>query len=154
MGTEILITPGTTRSRRVLPDNVQEKDLFVLEHDEQIFQIQRNSGRSDRSASTDDPIIEQPTAKLRDFVAFEFSLVPQVDYVYTALRDNGVFYAWILTDKFELPIREAIYKRERDIIDEFPMFEFDFYIIARRGRDVEDLIGDPSVHLTYGRSTD
>ena len=91
------------------------------------------------------------TADLREFIAFEFSLVPEVEYVFTAFRENQIFYAWIVTDKFEDSVRDQIYEREQAIIDEFSMFDFDFYIIARMGRSLDDLIGDDSMHLTYAR---
>ena len=88
------------------------------------------------------------TSDLREFIAFEFSLTPEVEYVYTAFRENQVFYAWVIIDSFEGEVRDQIYDRQQAIIDEFPGFEFDFYIVARMGRDVEDLFDD-SVKLTY-----
>jgi hypothetical protein len=91
------------------------------------------------------------TADLRDFIAFEFSLVPDVEYVFTAFRENQIFYAWIVINQFEQSVRDQIYEREQAIIDEFPAFEFDFYIIARIDRNLDDLIGDDSMHLTYAR---
>ena len=54
-------------------------------------------------------------------------------------------------DQFEPEVRKRIYDREKAIIDEFSDFEFDFYIVARTGRDVKELISE-SVTLAYGRS--
>lgn len=89
------------------------------------------------------------TTVLNEFIAFELSLVKEVDYVFTAFR-NEVFYAWVVIDSFEKATRMSIYERERAVIDEFPMFEFDFYIVARMGQDAWDLISE-SVTLAYKR---
>ena len=91
------------------------------------------------------------TSDLRDLIAFEFSQTPEIKYVYTAFRENRVFYAWVIVDDFEESVRSRIYDREEAIIDAFPEIEFDFYIVPRMGRDVRDLIDD-SVHLTYDKT--
>ena len=145
-------TRGTTESGKNLSDDVLDANFLLVEEGEKSYPSQPDSARSKGRTASTEAAIELSTTDLRDFIAFEFSLVPQVDHVFTALRDNGVFYAWIVTDEFRPEVRQAIYKREQAIIDEFDTFEFDFYIVARQGRRVEDLIGDSSIHLTYRRS--
>ena len=86
---------------------------------------------------------------LPEFLTFELSQVPEVEYIFTAFRAN-IFYVWIVTNEFEARVREKIYERQKTIIDEFPMFEFDFYVVAKHGSDVKELIsGD--VSLTFQR---
>ena len=92
------------------------------------------------------------TSNLRELIAFEFSLIRDVQYVFTAFRDNHVFYAWVVVDRFEDDVRNKIYNRQETIIDEFPGLEFDFYIVARMGRDIGDLI-DTSAQLTYQKAS-
>lgn len=124
-------------------------DLLILDAPEQKFPQYGLSTDLVKSVSTEN--IAQPTSGVRECIAFEFSLVPEVAFVYTAFRSNEVFYVWIVIDKFERVVRERIYVKQRVIIDEFPMFQFDFYIIGLMGRNVADLIGDQSMHLTYER---
>jgi hypothetical protein len=100
----------------------------------------------DKWSSTGTPT-EVQTSALNEFIAFELSLVPEVEFVFTAFR-NDVFYVWVIVDKFEEEVRGRIYGREKDIIDEFQGFEFDFYIIARLGRDVWDLVSE-EINLAY-----
>jgi hypothetical protein len=66
---------------------------------------------------------------LNEFNALEISRVPEVEAVFTAFR-NEVFYVWVIVSRFADDVRAKIYDRQRAIIDEFPTFEFDFYIIA------------------------
>lgn len=102
------------------------------------------------SRSTQDtPSIELLTRRLNEFVGIELSLVPDVEYVFTAFR-NKVFYIWIVIDRFESQVRERIYDREKAVIDEFTMFEFDFYILSRQGRKVGDLVSE-SIELVFDR---
>ena len=93
---------------------------------------------------------EVATTSLNEFIAFELSLVQEVEYVYTAYR-NRIFYVWVVLYQFEQEVRERIYEREKAIIDEFSEFEFDFYIIARTDRDPNELISE-SLTLAYERS--
>jgi hypothetical protein len=142
---------GITSNTFMQLEAASEGHLLVLEnlHEQQFHGIGTTASLG-RTASTD-RTIALATADLRDFIAFEFSLIPDVEYVFTAFRENQIFYAWIVTDKFEESVRDQIYDHEQAIIDEFPTFEFDFYIIARMGRTLDDLIGDDSMHLTYAR---
>lgn len=89
---------------------------------------------------------------LTKFVSFEFSLVKEVETVLAA-QYNNLLYLWVVVDKFDKAAREKIYAREREIIDEFREFEFDFNIISRRGRDLRELISDPTLVLTYQRKS-
>jgi hypothetical protein len=142
---------GTTSNAFAQLEDAKQGNLLLLEClNEQHFPGIGSATGSDRRASTEKNIAVA-TSDLRDFIAFEFSLVQEVEYVFTAFRENQIFYAWIITDDFESSVRESVYERQQAIIDEFPMFEFDFYIIARKGRHVEELIGDESMHLTYAR---
>lgn len=102
-----------------------------------------------REVETSDQL-EVFASGLNEFIAFELSLVSEVEYVYTALRNN-VFYVWVVINQFEREVRERIYEREKAVIDEFSMFEFDFYIISRMERNVQELISE-SIDLTYERA--
>jgi len=93
--------------------------------------------------------IEVQTKRLNEFIALELSCVGEVEYVFSAFR-NKVFYVWVLLDRFERAVRDKIYEREKLIIDEFSMFEFDFYLISRMGMDPGDLLSG-SIELVYNR---
>jgi hypothetical protein len=93
--------------------------------------------------------IEVYTRRLKEFIALELSSAAEVEYVFCAFRNN-VFYVWVLLDRFENEVRERIYEREELIIDEFPMFEFDFYLISRMGREPGELVSE-SIELVYDR---
>jgi hypothetical protein len=95
------------------------------------------------------PLTSVATTALNEFLAFEISLVPEVEAVFTAFR-NEVFYVWVIVSRFEQDVRARIYDRQRVIIDEFPTFEFDFYVIAGLGRDPWELVSE-SVTLAFKR---
>jgi len=95
------------------------------------------------------PLTSTATTALNEFIAFEISLAPEVEAVFTAFR-NEVFYVWVIVSRFADDVRATIYDRQRAIIDEFRTFEFDFYIIAGLGRDPWDLVSE-SVTLAFQR---
>ena len=100
------------------------------------------------NASTGMPT-KVPTSALNEFIAFELSLVPEVEFVFTAFR-NSVFYVWVITEGFEEDVRRRIYDREKAIIDEFHTFEFDFYIVPMQGQSVWDLVSE-EITLAFQR---
>jgi hypothetical protein len=101
-------------------------------------------------------LTQVPTSSVNAYVAFQLSLVPEVERVYTAFRDNRVFYVWIVVGRWEREVRQRIYERQEAIIDEFTdesseqECSFDFYIVPREGERVEDLISQ-SIDLAYVR---
>jgi hypothetical protein len=95
------------------------------------------------------PLTPVATIALNEFIGFEISLVPEVEAVFTAFR-NEVFYVWVIVNRFAEDVTAKIYDRQRAIIDEFPTFEFDFYIIAGLGRDPWELVSE-SVRLAFER---
>ena len=141
----------TCISKVVPPTTLEDAggNMLIVDAPEVEFPKQSGSTYFVKSAATEG--VSLPTSDLRDCIAFEFALTPEVAFVYTALRSNEIFYAWIVIDEFDRAVRMKIYERQREIIDEFPMFQFDFYVIGLDGRNVDDLIGDPSMHLTYRR---
>ena len=46
------------------------------------------------------PLTSVATIALNEFIGFEISLVPQVEAVFTAFR-NEVFYVWVIVSRFE-----------------------------------------------------
>jgi len=74
-------------------------------------------------------------------IGFELSLVPEVECVTVRRQEDGkgLRVLTIINDKSP-EIRSKIYKREQAIIDAYPMFEFDFHIMSRMGRSLDDLI--------------
>lgn len=101
------------------------------------------------SSTAADPPQVDITKRLNEFIALELSAVEEVEYVFTAFRNN-VFYIWVLLDRFEAQVRNKIYEIEMEVIDEFPMFEFDFYLIASGGNDARELISG-SIESVYCR---
>lgn len=82
---------------------------------------------------------------LNEFIGQELSRVKEVDVVFTVFKNN-ILYVWVVVGKFEKPIREQIYEIQMRIIEEFPMLEFDFYILAPpEGHAPDDLISEADV---------
>ena len=147
------VSKGTSSSASALLEEPLEDNLLTQvldEQSEQEFENISSSIADYRTTSTQGSMASR-TAETREFIAFEFSLVPEVECVFTAFRENQIFYAWIVINEFDSETREAIYYRQLAIIDEFIMLEFDFYIVARTGRRLDDIVGDPSMDRTYVR---
>ena len=148
------VTKGTSSNASSLLETPREDNRLTrifAEQSEQEFEDTSSSIADYRTASTQQESMASRPVDLREFIAFEFSLVPEVECVFTAFRENQIFYAWIVINEFDWETRKGIYDRQLAIIDEFSMFEFDFYIVARTGRRLDDIVGDPSMDRTYVR---
>jgi hypothetical protein len=62
-----------------------------------------------------------------------------VERVYSKYRSN-VFYTWVVVEDRDQTALEKIYEREKAIIERFPEFEFDFYVLYRKGQSVDTMI--------------
>jgi len=93
----------------------------------------------------------QQTISLRESLARELSLVPEVEAIFST-RHGSVLYVWTVVNNFDPTVRAAIYEREKALIDAFGGFDFDFDIIARRGRDIETLAKDGSLDVAFRRA--
>lgn len=120
--------------------------VITLMEGDQVIEREFRQGDTFR---TEDPT-QVATSDINQFIAFQFSVVPEVECVYTAFRENHVFYVWIVIDRWEKEVRRRIYQQQQAVIDQFPEFCFDFYIVPREGERVEDLISQ-SIDLAYVR---
>jgi hypothetical protein len=82
-----------------------------------------------------------------DLIRLEMSFVPEVESVFVepAPRRGG-FHVFTIVNERDPDVRARIYRREQAIMDEYKNMEFDFRIIARRNRDLKDIVsglGEP-----------
>src|SRR5579863_9446258 len=83
-----------------------------------------------------------PTPSLKDSIAFGIGSVPDVEAIFT-MRQEKVFYVWAIVSKSEPNVRKQIYAKEKELIKNFGAFDFDFTIIASKGRPPSSVISDP-----------
>jgi hypothetical protein len=81
---------------------------------------------------------------VNDFIGYELTLVPEVEHVFVSQEDSDgkVLRVTVVIDMRNETTRAAIYKREQAVMDELKNLDFDFHIIAREGRPLEELITD------------
>jgi hypothetical protein len=75
-----------------------------------------------------------------ELIRLEMSFVPEVESVFfeAAPRRTG-YHVFTVVNERDPEVRAKIYKREQAIMDEYKNLEFDFRIIARRNRDLDDI---------------
>jgi hypothetical protein len=83
------------------------------------------------------------TVNAEDLVRLEMSSVDEVESVFVepAPRRAG-FHVFTIINERNPDVRAKIYRCEQAIMDEYKNLEFDFRIIARRNRDLKDIITD------------
>jgi hypothetical protein len=76
-------------------------------------------------------------------IGLEMSFVAEVESIFVepAPRRTG-FHVFTIVNEKDPSVRAQIYKREQAIMDEYKNLEFDFRIIARRNRELSDIISD------------
>jgi hypothetical protein len=87
------------------------------------------------------------TSNLKDFIASGFASILEVERVYVVRQPREkIVYIRVVLPNSTRELRQQIYAKEREIIDAFGAFEFDFGIVA-----TAEAI-DPSLHLAYRKS--
>jgi hypothetical protein len=72
-------------------------------------------------------------------IANRILAVPGTEYVYVKPGD-GVVQVWTVVDSPEESVFDAIYDREKALIDELRPLNFDFHVIAREGKSINSII--------------
>jgi len=81
--------------------------------------------------------------RLEYFIAQNISKIPQVEYIFFSKRDT--FYEiWTVINKLDREIRKKIYDIEFNILQKFKDLYFDFHIICRNDRDINELSSSKS----------
>jgi hypothetical protein len=78
------------------------------------------------------------TNALGNFIAQKFIDIPGVEYVLLSLENDSVDI-WTVINKLDREIREKIYDVEFDILGIISNFHFDFHVICRNDRNIEEL---------------
>jgi hypothetical protein len=82
--------------------------------------------------------VDSLTNTLEAFVAEKFLTIPGVEYVFLLLENDSIDI-WTVINKLDREIREKIYDVEYDILDTIKDFEFDFHVICRNDRNIQEL---------------
>src|SRR5262249_36339483 len=90
------------------------------------------------------------TKSLPEFIGDELSRIPEVEAVF-ATRRGKVFYIVTVVDAFDSKVREQIYKRELRLSDEFSDLTFDFNVLSRRGRPLNQVAGKEIGEACFSR---
>jgi hypothetical protein len=74
------------------------------------------------------------------FTRMELSLVPEVERVLFEHDGDCEFRITSIVNKRSAEIRERVYAGEEEIMKAFPGLNFDFHVIARMDRKIDDVI--------------
>jgi hypothetical protein len=78
------------------------------------------------------------------------SQIPEVEAVLGTL-DDGAFSLWSVTDEASMEVEDRIYEMEGKLMDMFPSEGFDFHLIERRGRPLEEIVSLDHFAIHYLR---
>lgn len=73
--------------------------------------------------------------------AAAFSDIAGVERVYLRHEGDCLEVVTVVARDDDDSIYRKVYSREKEIIHRFPGFQFDFRVIARRGRTFEEVVG-------------
>jgi hypothetical protein len=77
-------------------------------------------------------------------VANAFQDIPQVESVYIVHRDSNVLRIFTVVNDEDPAAYDKIYDKEIELEDTYQFLRFDFNVITRRNRPVQDFIGQNS----------
>ncbi len=82
--------------------------------------------------------VDTSTNRLENFVAEKLFTIPEVEYVFLSL-ENNLINIWTTINILNREVRKKIYDIEYDILDLFKDFRFDFHVISRNNRNINEL---------------
>jgi hypothetical protein len=81
---------------------------------------------------------ESLTDRLENFVAERFLAIPSVEFVLLSLENDSI-NIWTVINKLDREVREKIYDVEYDILGILRDFQFDFHVMCRNDRNIEEM---------------
>jgi len=93
-------------------------------------------------------IINSTEDKLEILIAKIISQVQEVEYIVLSKIDN-YYELWIVINKLDREIRDRIYDIEYDILERFGDNYFDFHVICRDDRNIDEIC--PTNTIIYYR---
>ncbi len=91
------------------------------------------------SKDTEGLALTVPGINMSEYIAELLSEEPIVECVY-GKWERDAFYIMTFIKTLDRQARRRIYSKQQDIMNRFPKFTFDFYVIALDGNDVSSLI--------------
>jgi len=74
---------------------------------------------------------------LENFIAEKFFIIPEVEYVFLSLENDSI-NIWTVINRLDREVRKNIYDVEYDILEILKDFQFDFHVICRNDRNIEE----------------
>ncbi|MGH9510716.1 MAG: hypothetical protein ACRD2U_01125 [Terriglobales bacterium] len=86
------------------------------------------------------PLNVQRKYRVEDFIGLELTMIPEVEYVFVEKDVDDSYIVSTIVNARDLEVRSRVYERELAIFDAHPGIEFEFNIISRRNRPLEQII--------------
>jgi hypothetical protein len=88
---------------------------------------------------------------LENYIADEISKIKEVEYIFVG-KDNNIIDVSIIINKLDRVVRDRIYDIEYSIIGRFRDNYFDFHVICRNDRNINELFSSKAI-MIYRRVT-
>jgi hypothetical protein len=123
---------------------VQDTCRFVISEDrlnntrEQLIPVIQSVGvdRTYHSFSTDSSgdIMEM----MRRIFIEKLTEISEIEYIYS-VQDDEIVRVWSIINRHNKAIKKRIYDQEYDILDRLPIISFDFHVLVREDRPVNEM---------------
>ena len=88
---------------------------------------------------------------LENYIADEISEINEVEYIFIG-KKNNIIDVSIIINKLDRAVRDRIYDIEYSMIGRFRNNYFDFHVICRNDRDINELFSSKAI-MIYRRGT-
>jgi hypothetical protein len=85
-------------------------------------------------------LISKPVFAVETCTRIELSLVPEIERVFFEREGDKEFRVISVVNQRDAAIRDKVYAREEAIMETYPGLNFDFHVVARMDRKIEDVI--------------
>ncbi|MGH9691585.1 MAG: hypothetical protein ACRD4C_10970, partial [Candidatus Acidiferrales bacterium] len=85
-------------------------------------------------------IPSKPIFGVETCIRLELSLVPEVETIFVERAGEGDYKIISVVNQRDAAVRERVYAREFEIMGAYPNMKFDFHVLARMNRRLEDVI--------------
>lgn len=92
------------------------------------------------------PVWDSKEYGIENFISNKISEITEVEYIFISKEENN-FQISIIINKLDRELRNNIYDIEYDILEYFRDMYFDFHVICRDDRDINDLFPKSAIMI-------
>ncbi len=129
----------------------QPTGFFTITAAEESSEVRQTGSNAFLRKIKQSPPVVSLNLKPEDYIAFQMSFVPEVENVFVSRHEGEVLHVLTVVNNRDRELNRRIFARERAIMDYYRQCRFDFHILPRMNRNLNDVMAPTGKRVLEGK---